>query len=432
MASSEAALPGDYLPRVLEAELDELFASLPALAVEGAKGVGKTALASRRSKTVQALDDPEQLELATADPKRLLSAETPILIDEWQRLPQTWDLVRRAVDDGAPAGSFLLTGSASPDGAGTHSGAARIPMIRMRPLTFSERRGSGGSVSMAELLRGERPPLEGETSLSLEDYTDEILASGLPGLRRFSGRALRTQLDGYVDRVIDRDLPELGRQVRNPAGLRRWMRAYAAASSTTTSFEKIRKAAAGDSGEVVSRRGAIPYRDALERLWILDPVPGWSPSRSHLSRLAVAEKHQLADPALAARLVGATKDALLDGDAFGPPIPRDGTFLGALFESLVTLSVRVYAQRAEADVKHLRSYAGDREIDLIVQRDDDRVVAVEVKLTTVPGDRDVRHLHWLKKNIGDDLLDAIVITTGRTAYRRTDGIGVVPFALLAP
>jgi hypothetical protein len=285
---------------------------------------------------------------------------------------------------------------------------------------------------MAELLRGERPPLEGETSLSLEDYTDEILASGLPGLRRFSGRALRTQLDGYVDRVIDRDLPELGRQVRNPAGLRRWMRAYAAASSTTTSFEKIRKAAAGDRGEVVSRRGAIPYRDALERLWILDPVPGWSPSRSHLSRLATAEKHQLADPALAARLVGATKDALLDGDAFGPPIPRDGTFLGALFESLVTLSVRVYAQRAEADVKHLRSYAGDREIDLIVQRDDDRAVAVEVKLTTVPGDRDVRHLHWLKKNIGDDLLDAIVITTGSTAYRRQDGIGVVPFALLGP
>ncbi len=421
-----------YLPRALEAELDELFASLPALAIEGAKGVGKTATASRRARTVQALDDPEQLELAAADPKRLLTAATPILIDEWQRLPQTWDLVRRAVDDGARAGSFLLTGSASPDGTGTHSGAARIPLIRMRPLAFSERRGNNGSVSMAELLQGERPPLEGETSLALEDYTDEILASGLPGLRRFSGKALRAQLDGYLERVIDRDLPELGRQVRNPAGLRRWMRAYAAASSTTTSFEKIRQAAAGNGGEQISRKGAGPYRDALERLWILDPVPGWSPSRSHLSRLATSEKHQLADPALAARLVGATKGALLDGEEFGPPIPRDGTFLGALFESLVTLSVRVYAQGAEADVKHLRSYAGDREIDLIVQRDDDRVVAVEVKLTAVPRDRDLRHLRWLQRNLGDDLLDAIVVTTGSTAYRRRDGIGVVPLALLGP
>lgn len=422
----------EYLPRVLEAELDELFASLPALAIEGAKGVGKTAMASRRAKTIHALDDPEQLELATADPKRLLATDTPILIDEWQRLPQTWDLVRRAVDKGAAEGSFLLTGSASPDGTGTHSGAARIPMVRMRPLALSERLGTGGSVSLAELLKGERPALEGETSFSLEDYTDEILASGLPGLRRFTDKALRAQLDGYLERIVDRDLAELGHRVRNPSGLRRWMRAYAAASSTTTSFEKILQAAAGKSGEQISRKGAGPYRDALERLWILDPVPGWSPSRSHLNRLGTSEKHQLCDPALAARLVGATKATLLQGESVGPPIPRDGTFLGALFESLATLSVRVYAQGAEADVKHLRLYSGKREVDLIVERDDHRVLAIEVKLAAVPDDNDLRHLHWLKQTIGDDLLDAIVITTGSAAYRRKDGIGVVPLALLGP
>src|SRR5918995_2670907 len=113
----------EYLPRILEAELDELFSALPALAIEGPKGVGKTAMASRRSRTIHALDDPGQLELAAADPKRLLEADFPILIDEWQRLPETWDLVRRAVDAGAEPGRFLLTGSASPDGTGTHSGA---------------------------------------------------------------------------------------------------------------------------------------------------------------------------------------------------------------------------------------------------------------------------------------------------------------------
>lgn len=425
-------MPREYLKRVLEAELDELFSSLPALAIEGAKGVGKTAMASNRARTIHALDDPEQLELATADPKRLLSRDTPILIDEWQRLPQSWDLVRRAVDDGADVGSFLLTGSASPDGTGTHSGAARIPMVRMRPLALAERLGSDGSVSLAKLLEGGRPPLAGETSISLEDYADEILSSGLPGLRRYSGKALRAQLDGYLERIVDRDFPELGHQVRNPSGLRRWMSAYAAAISTTTTFEKIRQAAVGKGGEEISRKGSGPYRDALERLWILDPVPGWSPSRSHLNRLATAEKHQLCDPALAARLVGATKGALLKGEAVGPPIPRDGTFLGALFESLATLCVRVYAQGAEADVKHLRLYSGDREVDLIVERDDHRVVAIEVKLTTVPSDRDLRNLHWLKEAVGDDLLDAIVITTGSAAYRRKDGIGVVPLALLGP
>src|ERR1051325_8364520 len=119
-----------YRRRLLDDELDELIGALPALAIEGAKGVGKTASASRRAATTHALDDPARLTLAEADPRRLLKAKTPILIDEWQRLPETWDLVRRAVDDGAAAGSFLLTGSASPDGAGRHSGAGRIPTIR--------------------------------------------------------------------------------------------------------------------------------------------------------------------------------------------------------------------------------------------------------------------------------------------------------------
>lgn len=421
-----------YLPRVLEAELDELHSALPALAIEGPKGVGKTAMASRRAQTIHALDDPGQLELAAADPGRLLDAEPPILIDEWQRLPETWDLVRRAVDAGAAPGRFLLAGSASPDGTGTHSGAARIPTVRMRPLALSERLGIAGSVSLAELLEGGRPPLEGETPVTLETYTDEILASGLPGLRRFSGRALRAQLDGYLNRIVDRDFLELGQRVRNPAGLRRWMAAYAAASSTTTSFEKIRGAASGGEGENVNRKAAAPYRDALERLWLLDPVPGWLPSRNHLRRLNAAEKHQLADPALAARLVGAAKGALLRGESYGPAIPRDGTFLGALFESLATLSIRVYAQNAESQVKHLRSHGGEREIDLVVQRDDDRVVAIEVKLAAVPREESFRHLKWLKKEIGDDLLDALIITTGKTAYRRADGIGVVPLALLGP
>jgi uncharacterized protein len=421
-----------YLARLLEPELDELFDSLPAIAIEGPKGVGKTAMASRRARTIHALDDPEQLALAKADPQRLLSAETPILIDEWQRLPETWDLIRRAVDAGAGPSSFLLTGSASPGGIDTHSGAGRIPLVRLRPLTLSERLGSDAAVGVRELLSGTKPPIEGETSFTLQDYTEEILSSGFPGLRRYSDRALRLQLDGYLERIIDRDFPELGYRPRNPVGLRRWMAAYAAASSTTTSFEKIRKAAEGKAGEQVNRKAADPYRNVLERLWMLDPVPGWSPSRSRLNRLNRAEKHQFADPALAARLVGATKGALLEGRSFGPPVPRDGTFLGALFESLATLSIRACAQNAEATIGHLRSFAGDREIDLIVQRDDDRVLAIEVKLTTVPDDRDLRHLHWLKDTLGDDVLDAIVITTGSVAYRREDGIGVVPLALLGP
>src|SRR5271169_2666836 len=113
-------------------------------------------------------------------------------------------------------------------------------------------------------------------------------------------------------------------------------------------------------------------------------------------------------------------------------IPRDGTLLGALFESIVTLSTRVYAQAAEASVKHLRTASGAREIDLIVERADGRIIAIEVKLARNPSEKDIRHLKWLQGQIGDTLLDAIVITTGADAYRRKDGIAIVPAALLGP
>jgi predicted AAA+ superfamily ATPase len=424
--------PRAYHHRVVDAELDDLMTGLPAIALEGAKGVGKTATASRRATTVHRLDDPGQRTIGAAEPARLVSGRPPVLIDEWQRLPESWDLVRRAVDDGAHPGSFLLTGSASPAELGTHSGAARIVSVRMRPLALAERDLHHSTVSLRALLSGERPAIAGTSAHGLDHYVEEILASGFPGLRPLSGRALRAQLDGYLLRIVDRDFPELGRQVRNPAALRRWMIAYAAASSTTTSFEKIRDAATSGLGDKPAKTTTIPYRDALERLWILDPVSAWLPTRSPLSRLAVPPKHQFVDPALAARLLGVDAGMLLEGMAAGPVVPRDGTLLGALFESLVTLSVRVYAQAAETVVRHLRTARGDHEVDLIVERADGRVVAVEVKLARDVGEEDVRHLKWLAREIGDDLLDAVVVTTGDEAYRRRDGIAVVPAALLGP
>jgi uncharacterized protein len=421
-----------YLKRILDNELDELLASLAAVALEGPKAVGKTETASRRATTVQELDDPARLALAQADPKRLLDADPPILIDEWQRLPEIWDLVRRAVDSDTTPGRYLLTGSTSPDGTGTHSGAGRIASVRMRPMTLIERNGIDGSVSLGKLLEGGRPKLAGESEIGLEGYVHEILASGFPAMRDLSDRALRTQLDGYLSRIVDRDFPELGHRVRNPAGLRRWMTAYAAASSTAMSFEKIRDAATGGEGEKPSNNAARPYRDALERLWVLDPVPAWQPTLRPLSKLTATPKHQLADPALAARLLGADASSLLDGKPLGPPVRRDGSLLGALFESLVTLCVRVYAQDAEATVGHLRTFSGEHEVDLIVRRSDGRIVAIEVKLAPTVNDDDVRQLRWLEGRIGDELIDSLVVTTGVAAYRRADGIGVVPAALLGP
>jgi len=421
-----------YCPRVVDQELDGLLAELPAVSLEGAKGVGKTETARRRATTRYELDQPGVLELLEADPRRVVTGPEPILIDEWQLFPSSWDLVRRAVDEDPRPGRFILTGSASPETPPTHSGAGRIVTVRMRPLALSERDAEQPSVSLRELLTGARPPITGSTRMSLDRYVDEILVGGFPGMRSQPGRGQRARLDGYLDRIVDRDFSAMGHRIRNPTALRRWLEAYAAATATVASYETIRDASTRGESDKPARTTTAPYRDTLERLWILEPLPAWVTSRNHLTRLTVGPKHHLVDPALAARLLGIDGGALLSGQTVGPTIPRDGSLLGAFFEALVTLDVRVYAQGAEARVRHLRTKRGEREIDLVVVRDDQRVVAIEVKLSYEVDDEDVVHLQWLADKLGPDLLDAVVITTGEQAYRRKDGIAVVPAALLGP
>jgi uncharacterized protein len=429
--SQNLALGRRYQPRIVDGELDELLSGLPAISIEGPRAVGKTATAIRRAATAYRLDDGAERSIIEADTSRIVEGTTPILVDEWQRLPESFDRVRRAVDDGARPASFLLTGSATPTNPPTHSGAGRIVRVRLRPMTLAERGLDVPTVSLASLLDGTREEVGGRVEMDLERYVDEILRSGFPGFRELPARPRRARLDGYIDQIVDREFEELGRKVRRPTTLRRWMSAYAAATATMASFEKIRDAATSEEVDKPSRPTALTYRDILERLWILDPLPAWLPTRNRLSRLSSPPKHHLADPALAARLLGADSDALLRPRPVGPDIPRDGTLLGALFESLATLCVRVYAQQAEARIAHLRTARGEREVDLIVERGQS-IVAIEVKLGNVVTDQDVRHLLWLRQQIGEELVDAVVISTGREAYRRRDGIAVVPLALLGP
>ncbi len=403
-----------------------------AVALEGARAIGKTSTAGEHAVTRYDLDEQTHLAVVAADVDLALSQPAPVLVDEWQHHPPVWDHVRRAVDQHDPPGPFLLTGSVAPKDTSIHTGAGRIIPLRMRPLSLVERWPEAATVSVRELLAGGQPPVSGSSTHGLADYTDEMLKSGFPGLRDLPPELRRAQLEGYIQRVIDKDFPELGHQPRNPAGLRRWMQAYAAATATAATWETLRDAATSGQADKPARTTVMPYRDVLERLYVLDPVAGWKPTRDHIGRLTEPPKHHLTDPALATTLLGLSGERLLAGDEPGLTIPRDGPFLGALFESLVIQSVRVYAQASEASVGHLRAYSGEHEIDLIIERADGRVVAMEVKLHPVARDADVTHLNWLRQQMGDNLLDTVVITTGSNAYRRSDGIAVVPAALLGP
>lgn len=298
-------------------------------------------------------------------------------------------------------------------------------------MTLAERGVEVPTVSLARILAG-TDPVEGDTRIGLREYTDEIVRGGFPGMRSTSPRVQRGQLAGYVGRIVDRDVDEAGQKVRNPHGLRRWMTAYAAANGTTTSLEKIRDAATAGDGNTPARSTVQTYREVLERIWIADPLPGYVPTMSRLNRLTTSPKWYLADPALAVSLLNISADKLLEGGEGDVVIPRDGTLLGSLFESLVALDIRVYAQAAEAEVGHLRTKTGDREVDFLVEATDGRTVAIEVKLAETPDPHDLRHLLWLKDRLGDSLVDMVVVTTGKHAYRRKDGIAVVPAALLGP
>jgi uncharacterized protein len=428
---TKIAASTSYRRRVVDDELDELFAGLPAISIDGPKGVGKTATATQRAVTTHRLDDTATLAVALADTNSLVRGPEPILIDEWQRWQPSWDLVRRAVDDRPSPGRFLLTGSASPQTPQTHSGAGRIVTVRMRPMTLAERGVDVPTVSLARLLDG-TDPIEGDTRIGLREYTDEIVRGGFPGMQSDSLRVQRGQLAGYVGRIVDRDFDEAGQKVRNPHALRRWMTAYAAATGTTTSLERIRDAATGGDGNTAARSTVHAYREVLERIWVADPLPGYVPTMSRLNRLTTSPKWYLADPALAVSLLNVSADRLLAGGEGDIVVPRDGTLLGALFESLVALDVRVYAQAAEAEVAHLRTKTGDREVDFLVEGHDGRTVAIEVKLVESPDSHDLRHLLWLKDRLGDSLVDMVVLTTGKHAYRRKDGVAVVPVALLGP
>lgn len=419
----------EYTRRSIDDDLDDLFPHLAAIAIEGAKGVGKTATATRRAKTVVSLNQARDRELVGSDSDYLVEREPPVFIDEWQLVPDVWERVRSAVDEDAAGGRFLLAGSAGlASDARIHSGAGRIVRMPMRPMSFHERGIVEPTVSLSSLFEGERD-VSGRTDVDLDVYVDEILRSGLPGIRHLPDAPRKVQLDSYLDRIVDRDLPENGVSVRRPAALRAWLNAYAAATATDASYSAILDAATPGEGDKPTRQTVAAYREHLQRLFVLDPLEAWHPALSPLKRLTKAPKHHLVDPALAARAVGVGKTGLLRGE--GDRVAAEsGTWLGALFESLVVLSVRASLGISGARAYHLRTANTEHEIDLILEGEDRRVVAVEIKLAATIGDRDVRHLNWLQSEIGDRLVERLVVTTGRDAYRRRDGVAVVPLALL--
>jgi predicted AAA+ superfamily ATPase len=419
-----------YQPRILDRTLQELAEELPAILIEGAKAVGKTSTARRIAVETLQMDNPVTRELVENSSELLERSAKPLLIDEWQRLPVVWDYVRRQVDQNNKGGQFVLTGSAMPREANIHSGAGRIVRLRMRPLSMAERGLTQPTVSLTGLL-ADTAVIEGQSPVKLEDYLREILCSGFPGIRSLSKRAQEAQLDGYLDNIVSREFPEFGQMVRKPDVLRNWLRAYAAATAGTASYQAILDAATPGEQSKPAKNTTLVYRDTLESLWLIDKVEPWLPGGTSFKYLGKTPKHFLADPALSARLLDITPDRLLQGTGMAPLGSPEKTITGCLFEALTALSLKTYTLACNARLRHFRTSSGDHEVDFIIEKGK-TIIAIEVKIAQTITGAELRHLHWLENQFTEYQVIKVVVNSGPNAYTRKDGVHIVPLALLGP
>jgi predicted AAA+ superfamily ATPase len=240
-------------------------------------------------------------------------------------------------------------------------------------------------------------------------------------------------LASYLENLLTHEFEQEGVHIRQPQTLRKWLTAFAAATSSTAGYNEILDAATAGEGNKPAARTTIAYREALGRLWMIDELPAWLDGEDYYSRLKRTPKHFLADTAFAAHLLHITADKLKGKPAHGlletKFDTKYGNILGRLFEALVFQSLMVYAAANGAELSYFHTQNGEREIDFILARASE-IIAIEVKLTPFAEDADVRHLAWLKNEMGERLADAIIVTTGPFAYRRPDGVACVPAALL--
>jgi len=425
-----------YYDRLIEPYLMKLMRDFPAIAVDGIKGVGKTVSTKRLAASIFELDNLRDFDQVANIPDILTSEKAPILIDEWQRIPSVWDQVRRAVDNGALPGTFLLTGSITNSNVNIHSGAGRIIRRKMYPLSLAERDIEKPTVSIGKLLSADRPfmtNIAGKTDVSVLQYISEIEASGLPEFRSLSSEARKIAFESYFDNMLSHEFIQQGIRLRQPETLLRWLRAYSAAISTDAGYMEILDASTAGEGNKPAAKTTIAYREALEKLWLLEELAPWVYGEDFFSGLKRSPKHYLADPAFSAYFLGLDKKILAGANGWPARAERFdnkyGSILGRLFEALVYLCLCTYAGVNNAKIFFVGTHRGDREIDFVLQKDT-RVVACEAKFSPTAAPSDGKHLKWFAGQVGGDCLDMMIITTGSTAYRREDGICVVPAALL--
>ena len=419
----------DYRQRIVDSLLDRKLRSKGAVLIEGPKWCGKTTTAKQLSNSVIRLDEPEikndYLLMAELEPKRILDGKTPRLIDEWQVAPTLWDAIRHRVDDVKGYGQFILTGSSVPADMSKviHSGTGRFAWIRMRPMTLFESGDSTGEVSLKDLF--ESNLISGASEMDIGKLSFLTCRGGWPEIVDMDKDVALEPATDYVEGVMRRDINLVDGIPKDYQRVKALMRSYARNQGEQISFSKISADISVNETSTVSDDTISTYVSALKKLFVVEDLPAWNPNLRSKAAMRTSDTRYFVDPSIAVASLGIGPGDLI----------RDTDTFGFFFETLVIRDLRVYAQSIDGEVYRYHDNR-DNECDAVIHLRNGRYALIEIKLG---GEKliseGVTSLNSVLRNIdvekmGEPSFMAIIVGIGRYAYRREDGIYIVPIGCL--
>ena len=421
-----------YKSRVVDAQLKRKLKGKGAVLIEGAKWCGKTSTAEQVAGSVLYMAEPRKVEqnimMASESPDMLLDGPTPRLIDEWQIAPKLWDAVRFEVDHRASMGQFILTGSAVPAKRDEihHSGTGRFAWLLMRPMSLWESGDSTGSVSLQALF--EQPEkIAAANPLDLKRLAWLTCRGGWPLATTIDEEVALDQAFDYYDAVVNSDIQRADGVNRNPERVKRLMRSYARNQASQVSLATICADMKANDAESLDENTVFSYLNALKSIFVVEEMPAWNPNLRSKTSIRTAETRYFVDPSIATAALGIGPDDLLN----------DLNTFGLFFETLCVRDLRVFAQALDGAVYHYRDSTG-LECDSVVHLRNGSYGLVEIKLGSDKLiEEGAASLLSLAKKIDTSRMKApsfLMILTGTTgyAYRRKDGVFVVPIGCLKP
>ncbi len=419
-----------YKKRIADDILKRKLEGKGAVLIEGPKWCGKTTTAEQIAASVLYMDDPEKKEqniiMSDIHPKTLLKGDTPRLIDEWQLAPKLWDAIRFEVDHRRELGQFVLTGSAVPVDTKdiTHSGTGRITWLTMRPMSLYESGESTGDISLRELFDGV-DDIDGVSHISMEQLAFLTCRGGWPQTIDMRDEIALDQAVDYYDAVVHSDINRADGVNKNPERVRRLMRSYARVQGGQVSYAQIAKDIATNDEKSMCVETVSSYINTLKKIFVVEDMPAWNPNLRSKTAIRSSDNRYYIDPSIAVAALGiGPRDLIGDLKTFG-----------SIFETLCVRDLRVYADALGGQIYHYRDKDG-QECDAVIHLRNGSYGLIEIKLG---GDRLVaegaKSLQAMQNKIDTDKMKEpsflMVLTgTGDYAYRRPDGVYVVPVGSL--